>query len=71
MPVVCSRIRTAVTAPIIVNGTTFQVGISVGHHFVSSHEQDANEIIKNADVAMYQDKQLKHLRQATPGITIA
>ena len=71
VPVVCTRIRSVVTAPIMVNGTSFQVGISVGHHFASSHEQDANEVIKNADVAMYQDKQLKHLRQGTPGMTAA
>lgn len=55
----------------MVNGTTFHVGISVGHHFALSHEQDANEVIKNADVAMYQDKQLKHLRQGAPAMTIA
>ena len=44
VPVVCARIRAAVTAPIMVNGTSFQVGISVGHHFASSHEKDANEL---------------------------
>ena len=71
VPVVCARIRASVTAPIMVNGTTFQVGISVGHHFALSSESDASEVIKNADVAMYQDKQLKHLRQGTPAMAIA
>lgn len=68
VPVVCARIRASVTAPIMVNGTTFQVGISVGHHFASSSESDASEVIKNADVAMYLDKELKHLRQGAPAI---
>ncbi len=63
VPVVCARIRASVTAPIMVNETTFQVGISVGYHFALSSEYDANEVVKNADFAMYQDKQLKHLRQ--------
>ena len=71
VPVVCARIRASVTAPIMVNGTTFQVGISVGHHFALSSESDASEVIKNADVAMYQDKQLKHLRLGTPAMAIA
>ena len=70
VPVVCARIRASVTAPIMVNGTTFQVGISVGHHFALSSESDASEVIKNADVAMYQDKQLKHLRQGAPAMTM-
>ena len=55
----------------MVDGTTFQVGISVGHHFASSSESDASEVIKNADVAMCQDKQLKHLRQGAPELTAA
>ena len=71
VPVVCARIRAAVTAPIMVNGTSFQVGISVGHHFASSHEQDANELVKNADAAMYRDKHLKHQRQGTPEMKVA
>ena len=42
-------------SPLTVNETTFQVGISVGHHFVLRNEYDTNEVTNNADVAMYKD----------------
>ena len=62
VPLVCERIRASVTAPILIDGATFQVGISIGHCLATNGERDASKLIKQADVAMYQDKQLKALR---------
>ena len=67
IPLVCARIRASVTAPIVIEGTTFQVGISIGHCLAAHDERDASKLIKQADVAMYQDKQLKPSRQSPSG----
>lgn len=64
---VCDRIRTSVTAPIMIDGATFQVGISFGHCLAAEGERDASKLIKQADVAMYEDKRLKPLRKTTSG----
>ena len=64
---VCDRIRTSVTAPIMIDGATFQVGISIGHCLAAEGERDASKLIKQADVAMYEDKRLKPLRKTTSG----
>ena len=50
--------------PIMIDGATFQVGISIGHCLAAHGERDASNLIKQADIAMYQDKQLKPLRKA-------
>lgn len=64
---VSDRIRTSVTAPIMIDGVTFQVGISIGHCLAAEGERDASKLIKQADVAMYEDKRLKPLRKTTSG----
>ena len=46
---------------------TFQVGISIGHCLAAVGERDASKLTKQADVAMYQDKQLKPSRQSPSG----
>jgi diguanylate cyclase (GGDEF)-like protein len=60
---VCTRIREAVSAPIVLNGLTFQVGVSVGHAYTSAGDHEASDLIRHADTAMYQDKERKNLRQ--------
>ena len=65
---VSDRIRTSVTAPIMIDGVTFQVGISIGHCLAAEGERDASKLIKQADVAMYEDKRLKPLRKTSSGI---
>ena len=67
VPLVCDRIRISVTAPIMIGGATFQVGISIGHCLAAEGERDASKLIKQADVAMYEDKRLKPLRKTTSG----
>ena len=52
---------------IMIDGATFQVGISIGHCLATEGERDASKLIKQADVAMYEDKRLKPLRKTTSG----
>lgn len=62
VPAICKRIREAVSAPVMLNGLTFRVGISVGHAFASAGAYEASDLIKHADLAMYHDKQRKSQR---------
>ena len=61
---VCARIRDAISAPVVFNGVTFHVGVSVGYSFATAGMHEANDLIKHADTAMYQDKEHKSQRSA-------
>lgn len=66
VPLVCARIRNAVTAPIVLQGTTFRVGISIGQAYAPIGTNDASELIRQADIDMYRDKEQKPRRPVTP-----
>jgi len=55
---VASRIITAIEQPFELNGHTLYSNASIGIALCGSHYQDSNEILRDADAAMYQAKSL-------------
>lgn len=55
---VADRLHEVTRAPIAINGYDISVSMSIGIAFCDSHYQDFDEILRDADTAMYQAKTL-------------
>ena len=49
----CARLLDSLRSPIAARGVAIEVGVSVGIAFSPDHSQDAKELLRLADVAMY------------------
>ena len=54
--VVAERVRKAVLAPIVVEGLTLEIGVSIGIATYPGNGVNAEELVVNADLAMYEAK---------------
>lgn len=54
--VIAERIITSLTAPYILNGHDIFIGASIGVAFAPGDADDANTLLKNADMALYRAK---------------
>lgn len=50
------RLRQAINAPILLDGKQLEVGASIGMSLSDGHTPEARELLQQADVAMYQQK---------------
>lgn len=54
------RIQTAVAEPMAIDGHELKLSLSIGVAFSASHYQCADEILRDADTAMYRAKKIGH-----------
>ena len=59
LSMICDRIRASVQEPIIVEGHSYQVGISVGYALSKGPDEAVSQLLSRADESMYKDKQRK------------
>ncbi|MGE3247072.1 MAG: diguanylate cyclase, partial [Beijerinckiaceae bacterium] len=56
------RLRTAISEPVVYDGASHVVGVSIGTEFFGHQPMSVAQLIKAVDEAMYRDKQDKHNR---------
>jgi diguanylate cyclase (GGDEF)-like protein len=60
--VVCDNIRAAITAPFVLDGHLVEVGVSIGVAVSTGDTAEPDQLMREADAAMYRAKSLTKLR---------
>lgn len=54
--VVSKKIRNAISAPLVLDGETFELSADIGMSIYPDHGEDGDHLLRHADAAMYQSK---------------